>query len=532
MTTAIGCRATDWLGKVVTFEGLTTVKLACVSILGQLFGAREVDASAELVDVLESRVADLELALEDRGWQQLTMSAEFEFSRDGLHRIVELARAMYVKNPLVNRGVEVKKLYVWANGITIDCQDETAKQAITDFLTSPGNDRALFGQQAAPDSAKELQVAGNLFIACFPGETSAAVMQVRTIPFEEVTKVLRNPQDRSEPWYYKREWTEVSVDPDLGSEVYGQRTAYYPDWRYKPESAERPDTIGSHPVEWDTPVCHVKVGGFAHWEFGVSEVYGALDWARMHTENLQNWASITKALARFAWRLKTKGGAKGVAAAKTKLASTAGKASGETNPPPVAASTFIAGEGHELDPIKTAGATSSPADSRFLLLQVASSLGLPEFFFGNADVGNYATSRTLDRPTEMTFVERQKLWAKVYSDLCAMALESRGITSNEPVTVTFPPILEHDVDAAMSALVKGITLEGKAPVVVPDMRQVAKMVFDLLAVPDAAELLDTLFPEGGTPEQQVTQAESELVSALGELRESIAATVKKAASDA
>jgi hypothetical protein len=246
----------------------------------------------------------------------------------------------------------------------------------------------------------------------------------------------------------------------------------------------------------------------------------------MHTENLQNWATITKALARFAWKLKTTGGAKGVAAAKTKLRSTAGTAGGETNPPPVAGSTFLHAGANELEPIKTAGATNSPADSKFLLLQVAAGLGLPEFFFGNADVGNYATSKVLDRPTEMTFVERQKLWTQAYRDLIDMALEARGITPSEPVTISFPPILEHDVAASMEALVLGLTLDGKAPVVVPDMRQVASMVFKLLEVEDASEVLDRLFPEGGTPAEQVTQAEGALVEALAELRESIAGALK------
>lgn len=495
-----------------------------MSILDSLFGQREA-TGGEVVDVLESRIADLELALEDRGWQQMTMSAAFEFSRHGLGIIVELARAMYIKNPLINRGVEVKKLYVWAQGVKVSCDDEVAMEAITQFLEDDGNQRALFGEQAAPDQEKELQVAANVFIACFSAVSSADTMKVRTIPFEEITEVVRNPEDRSEPWYYKREWTETRLDSDMGTTLQAFRTAYYPDWCYGPPADERPDTIGSHPVVWETPVYHVKVGGFAHWEFGVSEVYSALDWARMHSENLQNWASITKALARFAWRLKTKGGAKGVAAAKAKLQSTAGRSGGETNPPPVAASTFIGAEGNELDPIKTAGATSSPADSRFLLLQVASGLGLPEFFFGNADVGNHATSTTLDRPTEMTFVERQKLWAHVRHDLCKLACTSRSIKPTEPIVVTFPPILEHDVDTAMSALIKGITLDGKPPIVVPDMRTVAKMVFDLLAVPDATDVLDALFPEGGTPAQQVTQQESVLITALSELQESIAEVV-------
>lgn len=492
-----------------------------MSLLESIFGARD-DGQSDLVDVLESRIADLELALEDVGWLRLGASLDFEFSRHGLSRIVELARAMYIKNPLIKRGVELQKLYVFGRGFTVDCDDEDARAAARDFLDDHGNARALTGEQAIGEAEKELKVTGNLFLACFKAKVSPQPMAVRIIRMEEIDSIIRNPEDSSEPWFYKRIWTEQRIDPGSGSIGAAQRTAYYPAHDYRP--SDQVDTIGGHPVMWNAPIVHVKVGCFPHWEFGVSEVYSSIDWARMHTENLQNWARVTESLASFAWRMRSSG-AKGVAAAKAKLATS------DAKPGPPAGSVYIGTDGQQLEPLRTAGATSSPSDSRFLLLQVAAGLGLPEIFFGNADVGNHASAKVLDRPTEMMMMERQSLWRGTLRTLIDLALEDRGITPSEPVSVNFPDILEHDIDAAMSALVKGLTLDGKEPVVVPDMRTVADMVFKLLEVEDADAVLDRLFPEGGSPAEQVTQAEGALIAALSDLRESIAGIVTEGADE-
>jgi hypothetical protein len=269
--------------------------------------------------------------------------------------------------------------------------------------------------------------------------------------------------------------------------------------------------------------------------FGVPETYAAIDWARAYKQFLEDWATITRALARFAFKATTAGGARGVAAARAKLGSTIGSDDrSERNPPPVTGSTFIAaaGSGADLTPIRTAGATTSAEDGRWLLLMVAAAMGLPEIFFGNADVGNLATAKTLDRPTELKFRDRQTLWADVIGDILGYVVDQAVIAPRGPllgavatdddgervvtlavdpetgepmsrtVAVEFPPILEHDVEQAINAIVSGTTLDGKQPVLdSPEMLEtILKLVFQALDVKDADEVLDRLLPkdEDGT----------------------------------
>ena len=68
---------------------------------------------AAMIDILESRLGQLEIELAEQGWGRLDSSASREFTRDALGKIVELARVMYLKNPLINRAVEIGALYVW-----------------------------------------------------------------------------------------------------------------------------------------------------------------------------------------------------------------------------------------------------------------------------------------------------------------------------------------------------------------------------------------------------------------------------------
>ena len=57
------------------------------------------------VVALKERLAELELALEDRGWKRQLALANIEFSRYGIQQIILISRLYFIKNPLINRGV-------------------------------------------------------------------------------------------------------------------------------------------------------------------------------------------------------------------------------------------------------------------------------------------------------------------------------------------------------------------------------------------------------------------------------------------
>jgi hypothetical protein len=478
-------------------------------------------------EVLLERLAELELTMEDRGWMRMAGQSSLEFSREGLKLINRLARIMYLKNPLIQRGVNVQAYYVFGQGMYISAPDDAINKVIQDFLDDPKNRAELTGQQAMTMKEKELQLFGNIYLVFFSNIATGKVL-MRSIPPDEVDDIITNPEDRKDPWYYKRSWTQDDFDMETGTTSQNTKIAYYPDWRHDP--VDKSQKIGGIDIQWDQPVYHVKVGGLSDMKFGMSEVYAALDWAKAYKEFLEDWATITRAYTRFAFQVTAKGGAVGRAAAKAKLNTTQSDTNQETNPPPAAGAYFISDPDQSISPIRTAGATVSPADGRRMLLMVAAVAGLPETFYGDATAGTLATAKSLDRPTELKMKDRQTLWSDIFINILlyvisksARAVDSElfnqvqvadageGVFkltqkngSDISVKAEFPPILEHDVTSSVNAIVQAATLNSYTPAGTMDPQTTSRLLLNALGVPDVDGVMKVLFPEGIDTKTAVT----------------------------
>lgn len=448
------------------------------------------EQSNQLFQLSES-LQRLEQVLYSAEWRMLSMQANQEFTRPGLRQITELSRIMRLKNPVIKRGVKIQRLYVWAQGVNLAAVDETINETVQTFLDDERNKAELTSHQARGERETDLQQDGNLFFRFHVNQINGRT-RISTIDPQEIEDIICNPEDKREPWFYKRSWTQQALD---GSTK--QYSTYYPDWRFTP----RPDLRGKITnqisrsggslvdVEWDTPVYHVATNKMGRW--GVSEFYAANDWALAYKSFLEQLASVWQALARWAAKITTKGGKRGVAAAKSKLNTTLASGGDETNPPPVTGSTFIASEGIDLQPFRTAGATMSADDGRRLLLMTIMDFGFPETFFGDASVGSLATAKSLDRPTELLIMDRQALWKDIFGDIINYAIlwsvkapqgalrslgrvvaERDGDQVHEyvvwndavdpTVVISFPSIIQHDTKEAIGAIIDAQTLAGRS----------------------------------------------------------------------
>lgn len=500
----------------------------------------------DTVELLQERIAELELASEDLGWLRLGGEGTTEFTREFLRQTCQLARVMYLKNPLIRRAVDLQAQYVFGQGVAIAARDATINTVVQAFLDDPANGAELTSHEARLGKEVQLQTAGNLFLVLFVNRTTGRV-RVRSLPIGEVQEIVCDPEDARTPWYYKRTWQQTTVPQDGSPGRTEPRTAYYPHWRYTPTTA--PTTYGGAPVLWDTPVYHVKAGGLDDMRFGVPEVYPALDWARAYKSFLENVATLMAAYARFAGKLTAKGGARGVAAAKARIGSTyaSGGTSAETNPAPVAGSIFIGAEGYDYQPFQLRGASVNPEDGRRLLLMVCAATGFPETFFGDVSVGTLATAKSLDRPTELRLSARQTLWVTVFRDILGYQVDwavrapngalkglgtirreddGRWVVTLKPdpeaqpptdaprdrtILVDFPSLTEHDVEQMVQAIREATTLDGQAPAGTLDLRLATRLLLNALGVEDVDAELQRLFPEdaaGADPDGEATTTEA------------------------
>ena len=120
--------------------------------------------SGELM-LLQESVARLESALQN--WERLSYTSKDEFTREGIRIIVDQARLMRLKNPIIGRGVAIQKLYVWAGGVSVSAVDETINEVVQAFLKDERNRAELTNHQAYSDQEVKLQEAGNIFFRFF-----------------------------------------------------------------------------------------------------------------------------------------------------------------------------------------------------------------------------------------------------------------------------------------------------------------------------------------------------------------------------
>lgn len=505
--------------------------------------------SVSTVDLLYERIAELEGDIHEQGWGRLG-DDEFQFSRDWLDKTIKECRLFALKNPLVKRAVQLTTYYTWGQGVTVKAEAGDVNLVVQRFLNDPSNVAALSGELARDRLDRRVSTDGNLFLRLFMTPATGRLI-VRPLRTEQVRAVHRNPDDENEVWFYQREFTDAKG---------GLKRVLYPDAGYRPRARD-PQYKGVD-VEWDTPVRHYKTDDLEGFDFGVPEVYAALDWAKAYKEYLSDWKKLVRSLTRWAYKATTPGGADAVAALKAKLSSTLAEGdygTSENNPSPVTGGVAVMNDQLNLEPMPLRGATISADDGRRLLLMVCAAVGIPETFFGDVSVGTLATARSLDRPTEFKFLARQAFWRGVYSDLCQDAIDAAakapdnelpigdrdpvtgaivlgsgddGEALDRTVTVKFPALLEREPGDMVSAIVSAATLDGKAASLITDPRLLAELIFNALQLDDVDDLLARLFPDqdsgdadagAGGSETQAPEAgagaarEARMAEALGDL---------------
>lgn len=495
----------------------------------------EVAAMSDNEELFLERIAELELAIEDTEWTRIGagMSDGFQFNREALDKIIYTSRLYALKNPVIKRPVDLQAYYVWAQGVSIHAEGDL-DEIVQGFLKDPANRLSFTGHDAKMDMEKRVRVDGNLFLRLFTNPSTGRV-KVRKIPVEEVRAVVHNPEDRDEPWFYVRKFMKGTVEKKVA----------YPDWRYARQrkidaksnerdiifqiQVSRPADLPEDVViEWDTPVMHRKVGGFGDMDFGIPETYAAIDWAKAYKSALEDYKKTIRSLATWAWKMKMGGGQAQLNAAAQMLGTTFGNTTGddqwsESNPTPPKGAAFAYTGDMDMRAIDVSKAAVDPDGFRRLLLMAASAMGMPEIYYGAAE-GNFATAKSMDRPTELQFLDRQSMWAEIYTDVITFAIEAAAqAPKNDKVTssgydetnglmklraggkevdidleVDFPPILQVDVQSWMQALVGLLTLNGQALQTLNDGPTIYRMALTALGVDNVEEIIEIFYPKDGS----------------------------------
>lgn len=377
----------------------------------------QLEASSNELELVRESLADVQLAFEDRGWLQLTLQAQNELSDTGRKQIRDLCRVMAILNPLIKRGLSLRKAYIWGSSVDITVRDQSDKgqdvnAVVQAFLGDKANKSTFSGSQAREEMEQAAYTDGEVAAALFTDPLDGTV-QLRWVPIEEITDVITDPEDQVTHWYYRREYTERVV---AGGEVLQNlRRVYYPALGYEPRV--KPSMIGGAEVLWNAPVRMVAVNRPTRAVRGVPDAFAAIAWARSYKEFLEQWAVLMKSLSRFAWKTTTRGDRAKTVAGKIGAAPTTDQVRGG-NPAGVGA-TYVGDPTTSLEAIPKTGATLDADSGRPLAAMTAAALDVPvTMLLGDPGMnGARAVAETLDEPTQLTMSLRRDLWAEFMLDV-------------------------------------------------------------------------------------------------------------------
>ncbi|MEU8158030.1 hypothetical protein AB0B94_30625 [Micromonospora sp. NPDC048986] len=492
-------------------------------------------------ELLQESVADLQRALFEPGWIQLTGYGEHEFSPEGLRQMRAICRLYAIKNPLIKRGLGLRSSYVWGQGVEIAARangkktgEQDVQAVVNAFLTDPGNERTLTGAQARNQlETFGFGCDGGFFVALFTRPTTGHV-QARVLPADEIAEIICDPEDSATPWFYHRRWVYDGRD-DRGNLIRENREILYPAIDYRPKN--RPATYGGRKVDWAAPVLHASVNQPLNWQWGIPDAYAAIDWAKAYKEFLEDWARLMRSLSRYAWKASAPG--RKNAAVKTRLAQPATRdpVTGEAN---LAGATAIMSPDVTLEAVGKSGATLDSDSGRPLAAMVAAALDMPvTMILGDPGVtGARATAETLDRPTVNAMNQRRDLWATVMGRILRYVITEsvratkgplRGAISVDPYTGREVLTLEGDTDPTIDiawpkiddvdplTLVDAIVNADSTGTLPPE--QVLRLLLTALGVRHVEDLVEAMLDDDGTFKWPTRQGGSVLGDAFRQGRD-------------
>lgn len=460
-----------------------------------------------MVEILSESVRDLSLQLEDRGWKRIGSDDENTMTREALVQAAQDGRALSVAHPLVRRGISLRTAYVHGQGgpqLSVETEDESVNDVVQQWWTSRENQLALTGSEARARLERALSTDGNVFIASFTNPADGRVTN-RTIPMEQITRIITNPEDRGQVWFYERTYSRKR---DAFSTLEESTKVLYPDLAYAP--SRKSPFMGGLAVMWDQPVRHVKVNDLDGWEFGIGDTFSIAPYARGYRDFLNDWLKLMKSLSQFSWRAT----AEGKRSQRARQALSRAQQGVPGNDGSVGAA-YVSQAGESLEAIPKTGATIDADSGRPILAMIAAGLDVPVTMLSTDPgiTGARSTAETLDEPMYRAMRTRQDVWSAVFKDLAEYRIEQAVKAGKLPGAIVrdawaqtdhaefsgevpiihcdWPDLSTAKLDEAVKAI-KDADSTGKVPPLV-----IARLLLTALGVEDIDDVLEELTGEDG-----------------------------------
>lgn len=403
------------------------------------------DSQGHLIEELtaqleESHLDRAALAIEDIGWRPLMGSSDESpqaLNLLQLKNISELCRALDTVNPLVERGVEVRSGYIWGSGVSVVRAEFAASRpgrrpARSDAVRLPeGIEHVMTGTLAQQEIERTAATDGNLFFL-----VDKVSKEVIRIPLEDISDAVSQRGNRENIQYIQRTWDHQELENPSASDM---RVVWYPTSRLKGPPLE---TIDRVPVDATRVIVHVPFNRKVGWRWGVPDIMPAVSWTKAYKEFLENSATLTKAYARFAWKVTSERG-RGARRAASQLAAPPRRDPATGEPMAIGASAVM-GAGQDLTPLQRNTSVDFRAGQP-LAAMIAAGLGVPlPALTCDPSTGNRATAESVDAPTAKVMESRQRIMNNAFDEIFRLL----GLR----IRLRWPPINDEPVHRKLQAI--------------------------------------------------------------------------------
>ena len=419
---------------------------------------------------------------EEDNWKSLddeSQDSERDYvDLDSVQRASQLAYNYWVYNPLIRRGVDTISQYVFGRGFSITAEDEGVRQQAQQMWAEYDVQRQMSGAQGIQRHCSLGQVHGNLFFALYPPGRSA-----RKIRRFEMSQIQRVIYDR---WGDPVLWLVIYRDPLLGPDA-------QPTWEwvksihYRDRQLVVPEGEEDYPITDEYYMQHMTFGSLIG-PLGLPTFWPGIPWAKAYKAFLEDFAVISRSYRTFAWKLN----GNNMDSLQTSRSMISGAMERSDR------STFGVGQvatmpaaDLNMAPIRTSNYTTPADGGRRLALMCMAAFGLPETYFSDVSVGTYATASSMERPVELMMRYVQEVWSREMEIMLSFLIDGDAENQKE-ITVTFPPILEHDLLPSMQALKTIGELEYQS--VLPE--DIAVHAMQSLGIQDIEERLERMRSDG------------------------------------
>lgn len=424
-----------------------------------------------------------QLALENIGWRPLAGFCDSNsFTLEDLHRASELCRAVATVNPLVERGLKVRTGYIWGSGVSVVPKE---------FIQGPGRPRTVNTDPRMPEGLTDVLTGtlaqmeiemtaacdGNLFFLVDRKEKT-----VQRVPFEEITGGVSQRGNKEKLLYIRRTWNDWDLDfvsdsdidatpftspkkgqrssrswlgpnghmmhPSPDEPQYSIKSVWYPTFTVSAANRRgvsqmmQRERIWNEPTDHNRVMVHIPFNRMTGWRWGVPDVLPAVWWTKAYKEYLENCSVLTKAYARFAWKV-TNEKSRGVRRTASQLAQTP-RMDPATGQPLAVGASAVLGAGQDLSAVGNSRAVDFDA-GRPLAAMVAAALDVPlPALTEDPSIGNKSTSEALDTSTVLVMQARQRMMNEAYLRI----FEMLGIK----VRLRWPEISEEPVHRRLQAI--------------------------------------------------------------------------------